>query len=269
MENLKVNHNEIVDKIYAQFYQVKNNNEKYDKIVFFVDDEQTFIKRGDAINSRAIYIVLKFGEATFNKVSSVIPLTFLVFGVGNDIELTKDFLTDYTTMFNLSRDGDIQFIFSSPYVLSNFNELGYDFRAMFTISSSLVIGSGNSIYVDYIEYENEKGEKEKLEFIDFTDDTTNMLNPQIYGDNLGRSKSYGTSQSYLFSLSFYSVNNLLIRDVMTHRFSMEESSANKDYIFSISFIGGFGFSKWKFKLKNVNFTSKLGQIPVISIAFTL
>lgn len=268
MEKLKIEYSEIVNKIYSQFYTIRNTNEKYKDMVFFVDDEQSFIKRGDTLNTKALYIVLKFGEATFNKVSSVIPLTFLVFGVGNDLELTREFLNDYVFKFNLSRENGIQFIFSLPYVLSNFNEVGYDFRAMFSISGSLLVGNNSSIYVENIIYTSKSGEKALIDIMDFSDDTTNSLNPQIYGNNFGRQKSYSTFQTYSFNISLYGVDNPLINDIMKSRFE-NRSSGNDDYVFSIKFNNGAGFDDWTFKLKNVQFIQKLGNIPVFSLSFSL
>lgn len=263
MTNVKINHREIVDKIFVQFASIKAIDEKYSNLKFYVDDEQSFIKRGTINDRNSIYIVVKFGEATLNSGSSVAPITLLVFGIGNDIELTQAFLQDYATNYNLARDDKMQFVFSSPYAMANFNETGYDFRALFSISGSILVGNTNSIFIDYIEY---KGEK--INIIDFNDDTTNNLNPQVYGNTYGRTKSYATFQSYTFCISIYALDNILARDILDVKYSNKNTS-NKEFTFTLKFNNGSGFTNWTFKLKNATFISKMGQLPVFSLTFAL
>ena len=268
MKSVKIDYEKIVNKIFSQFGAIKSTNEEYTDLVVFVDDEQSFIKRGRIENPYAIYIVVKFGEAVINHNSSVAPVTLLVFGIGNNIELTKKFLSEYTATYNLTRDENVEFIFSSPYALSNFNETGYDFRSLFSISGTILIGNIDSVYIDDLQYINENGDMEKISVLTFNDDTTNNLNPQVYGNSNGRTKSYGSFQTYVFSISLYAVNNSLVRDVMNAKYS-NESSSNKEFKFNVKFSNGIGFENWVFKLKNATLVQNLGQIPVFNLTFSL
>ena len=265
MNNTEINFSEIIEKIYIQLNQVKGLDERFETINFYVDDEQTFIKRENNYDVKSLYIVLKYGEATLNYGSSVIPLTLLIFGVGDKFELTKEFLNKFVSMFNLIKDGQYQYIYSSPYVLSNFNEVGYSFRSLFTINCSVLIKNKGLYYIEKILYEDEE-----VDVLDFKDDLMIQLNSQPYSNTNGETKSYASMGTYTFSIMLYGVDSKLINDCLDLKY--QYTDINKDFMFTIKLKSTSssykGFENKAFKLKNFHYEENIGKTPVCSLTFT-
>lgn len=265
IENVLVDYEKITNIIYGNFYKIINNNEDYKGLKLFVDTEEQFLRREHIEDEEALFIVVKYGEATINYGSCVLPINLVVFGLANNIEKTLKLLNEYTKTFNLNINGDIQQLYNTPHGLSNFGETSNDFRSLFTLSGIILIGNevvrlSNIIYHD--------GENEEyLSVLSFDDDATNILNPQPYGNSDGRAKSYSTFQTYTFSITLYNSNFKLIKDVMNVKYG--KLSSNTDFIFSFAFSNGIEVNKWKFKYKNAKLISKIGETPIVSLTFSL
>lgn len=264
IKNVLVDYEKITNIIYGNFYKIINNNENYKNLKLFVDTEEQFLKREHIEDENALFIVVKYGEATINYGSCVLPINLIVFGLANNIEKTLNLLNEYTTAFNLNINGDIQQLYNTPRGISNFGEANNDFRSLFTLSGIILIGN-EVVRLSSIVYHGETDEN--ISVLSFDDDSTNILNPQPYADGDGRAKSYSTFQTYTFSITLYNSDLKLIKDVMSVKYG--GLSSNTDFIFSFNFTNGIKVDKWKFKYKNAKLISKIGETPIVSLTFSL
>lgn len=274
MSNIIIEKQEIIKLLQAQFETIKNNNfNVYKDINFIIAEELQFNKIKDK-SPDTIYMVVKFSPATFNFGQTTQNFTIEVLAEKNNIELSRMFLTEFVTAYNLSQseDGKIVQAYTTPYVTTNFNYVYDGFRSVFSISGTLLISNTSNIYVESITYHyTEDGEEksEEIDFLSFTDDTTNQLNSQPYGNTNGRTKSYATIQVYTFSIQTYSTNSQLIKDIIAARYGAI-SGANRDYKFSIKLKNNSGgFENWTFKCAGVHYQQEVAQLAIYSLTFTL
>lgn len=264
--NTKINYQNITDLIFTEFSTIINNNPKYKDITLFVDNEQEFIHREKIDNPQSLYVVVKFGEATVNFGSSILPITLLVFGLGNKIALTQELLNEFVNSFNLNLSNGIQQIYMSPNAIQHFIEASDDFRSLFSIGGTILIGS-NISRLESLIYTNDKGVEESIQVLSYDDETVQNVNPQPYSGTFGKTKSYVNFQTFTFSITTYPIDSNLVNDVM--RVKYKEDNINRDFKIDLSFTNGITMKGFSFKLSNSKYINKIGETPIITMTFTL
>lgn len=263
MKNIVVDYKEIVNTIARQFYLVKPEG-----IKLVIEDEQSWNKEQDR-TPETLYIVIHFGDTATNFGQAVVPITMEVMGLQNEIELTQGMLNQYVTEYNRLQDGDITQLYLTPTVNQRFGEVYEGFRCLLSVEGTFLIGN-NTIRLETLTYYYEGGQ-ENIDFISYNDASENSLNPQPYPNAIGRTKSYGSFQTFAFSIVTYpDGNKQLIKDIMAMKFDTSKSHQNDTFEFSGTFAhSDINMPKWKFKCRQANFDQKIGDIPVITLGFSL
>lgn len=283
--NVVVPYELIIELIKAQFEEVKQLNEKFASINFVVSDEQMFAKLKDK-SSKTIYIVVRFSPAAINFGQATLPLELSVMGFGNEIQLTQEFLNDFVSTYNLNSSGNITQLYMTPRAAMNFNEIYNEFRSLFSVTGTLIIGD-NTIRMTELSYYPLGGvsgeEPEIIPVIAYNDSTENSLNPQPYSNSVGRTKSYGSFQTFSFSIVLYpDGSKKMIQKLFQLKFDTSKSHQNDSFVFQLKFNNmdlDFDIAaahpernktaKWTYKCKNVDYTQKIGEIPILNVQFTL
>lgn len=212
-----------------------------------ISDEQSFTKKENK-SIKTCYIVVKFGVGTSNFASSVSPVSVLCVGTPNRVKpaqiLLSAFAARWTTL-NMLQDevdsegqsieiSDALQVWNTPEVVTNFNETNSEFRNLFRLNGTLVIGQqavrlGTLTYVydiglfdpyrQYIAnggnpdtYPYDKG-FEKMNIMSFEDNFGNSLDPQPFGHTHGFTKSEVNFSTYTFSFSTYLLSGHLSSDI--------------------------------------------------------
>lgn len=116
-----------------------------DKIV--VLSEQLFVKNGE-FDSNKIYVVVKYLSSSIEYGAETQPLQILVLSEQNGLQEAKELFDEFTISHNW-RAGTFNNTFvkqqySSPVVMSNFNEAAYGMRSVLYVSATLFIMDGVS-----------------------------------------------------------------------------------------------------------------------------
>lgn len=284
--NVIIPYKQIITLIEDQFQVIKSENTDFKNISFIVSDEQMFNKIKDKKRD-TLYIVLRFGAASFNYGQATLPLEMAVLGFDNEVEKTQAFLNAFVGKYNLSQSGSMTQLYMTPRVSLNFNEVYNTFRSLFSVTGTFVIGD-NTIRMSAINFYINGGEDpnevpELIKVLSYNDSTTNSLNPQPYSDEKGRVRSYGSFQTFAFSVLIYpDGSKKLVQKLMKMKFGPEENHQNDTFCFSLTFDNlDLDFdnsaehtpvnttSIWKYKCRNADFNQKIGEIPAISITFSL
>ena len=106
--------------------------------------------------------------------------------------------------------------------------------------------------------------------LSYDDITENSLNPQAYADGNGRTISYGSFQTFGFTILIYADGSKqLCQDIMKMRFDESESHQNDNFLLSATFINSsINMPRWEFKCRTVHFSQKIGEIPAFSLTFS-
>ena len=264
MKNVVVNYRDIVDTIASQLYVIKPED-----INIVIEDEQSWNKEVNR-SPNTVYIVVRFSDASTNFGVAIVNVTMEVMSLQNEIERTQALLNQYVTEYNRKQDGDTIQFYLTPVVNLNFNEVYEGFRSLLTVEGTFIIGN-NTIRLDTLTYYYGDNQSETIEIIAYNDSSENSLNPQPYPEMKGRVKSYGSFQTFAFSIVTYpDGTKQLMQDIMKWKFDTTESHQNDTFEFSGTFVhSDISMPKWKFKCKQADFNQKLGDIPVITLGFSL
>ena len=287
-ENVVIPYALIIELIKEQLENIKQNPAEgfdYSSINFIVSDEQMFIKIKDK-NPNTTYIVVRFSSAAINFGQATLPLELSVLGIQNNIKLVQDFLNDFVSRYNLNSENNITQLYMTPRASLNFNEAYNGFRTLFSVTGTLIIGD-NTIRMSELFYYYpgwaEGEDPEMIQVIAYDDSGEASLNPQPYPDTFGRTKSYGSFQTFAFSIVLYpDASKKLIQKLFQWKFDFSKSHQNDSFEFKMKFDNmDLDFDdtethtprdvtdKLEVKCKNVDFTQKIGEIPVINATFTL
>ena len=269
MKNIVVNYTEILNLLRSELEITKGGNPDFSNITLIVEDEQSWIK-DNTRNPNAIYIVVHFTDAAINFGQAVVPVTLEVLSIQNEIELTQAFLNEFVSNYNRTQINDITQLYLTPSVSLNFNEVYEGFRSLLTLQSTFIIGN-NTVRLETLTYYYGDNQSEEIEILSYNDTSENSLNPQPYFNTKGRTKSYGSFQTFAFSIVTYpDGSKQLIKDIMAMKFDVTRSHQNDTFKFSGTFANSdVNMPLWEFKCKEANFEQKIGEIPVCTLGFSL
>ncbi len=282
MNNVKIKYDEILDILQSEFATIQLSKSEYSDLSFVVADEQMFAKTKDK-SPNAIYIVIHFGDATTNMGQAILPVELFVLGQQNKVDLIQSFLSDfvYTYNLNVNSDNTITQLYMTPNRSINFNEVYNGFRTLFNMTGTFVIGD-NTIRLSSLQYYYEEEElvdgetvivekQEDIIVLSYDDLTENSLNPQPYMNTNGRTKSYGSFQTFAFTILIYADGSKkLCQSLMAWKFDDTRSHQNDTFVFSGTFANSnTNMPKWNFKCRSADFSQKIGEIPAFSATFAL
>ena len=269
----RIKYKEMLQIIQNQMIEVMEEDYEYYKdFEVKIGLEQDFIKlQNSELNKKAIYMVVKFSIAEVTYGESVLPFTIIAMSEANKLEACNKLLLDYTYKFNLNRvsDNNIQQVYETPTISSNFNIVTSDFRSLLSVSGVFILSKNANYYTFYYEYMDSKTGKtvkEEIPFITAAFNGTISLDSQVFYGRKNYTQSVGKFGTLSFSIVTYILSNIqLVNDSL--KILTKQSDINKDFNISIEFKSGLKI-KDVFKLASVDSNEELGQIPMISLSFT-
>ena len=275
----------IMDIIKKQFLEVMSNDvEYYKQYKIILSNEQQYVKSKDR-NVNNIYIVIKFIPGSTNFGQNVIPININALGEGNKLEACQRLLLEFAQQFNLgepidiseaeSGDGNryiVKQIYTQPQVMSNFNQTWNEFRSLFFMTGTFLLGK-NSIPITKITYyENEDDKKGyDIDFINTSWEFSIQLDSQAFYGTDSRTSSKSKIGTLTLGIISYLTNNKLCSKVRGMAWNMKNiapKGIKEVFYLTVEFADGEKAEKMKFSLVSGNSPQNLGEFPLISMTFT-
>lgn len=277
--------NIIMDIIQKQFLKIMQDDpDYYKKYNIILTNEQQYVKKSD-IKTDNIFIVVKLLEGSINYGQTLTPVNFNILGEGNKIDVCQRLLLEYAQTFNLCEeininkeetdDGNeyiVKQVYTQPQVLSNFEETWNEFRSLFFMSGSFLIGKNSLPITDITFYENIDSEVgEKINFINATWDFSVQLDSQAFYGTDSRTTSKSKISTLVLNFTIYLCNNKICQKILGMSFNNKEWAPNgikEKFYFDINFKNNLKISKMEFYLANATSNQNIGEFPLLSLGFT-
>lgn len=278
MDNIK----KIMDIIKEQFLEVMSSDpDYYGKYDIILSNEQQYIK-SDERNPNGIYIVVKFIPGSINFGQNVLPVNINALGEGNKLEVCQRLLLEYAQQFNLgepinvpSSEDDsntyiIKQVYTQPQVMSNFNPSWNDFRSLFFMTGTFLIGKNSVPIKEITYYESASAESgTKIDVINSSWDFSVQLDSQAFYGTNSRTRSESKIGTLSLSIVTYSTNNPLCSKIRKIAWNMNGTDGLKtEFLFSVKFTDTEQAEKMRFKLVSVTSPQNIGEFPLMSMTFT-
>ena len=278
MDNVK----KIMDIIKEQFLEVMSSDpDYYGKYDIILSNEQQYIK-SDERNPNGIYIVVKFIPGSINFGQNVLPVNINALGEGNKLEVCQRLLLEYAQQFNLgepinvpSGEDDpntyiIKQVYTQPQVMSNFNPSWNDFRSLFFMTGTFLIGKNSVPIKEITYYESATAESgTKIDVINSSWDFSVQLDSQAFYGTNSRTRSESKVGTLSLSIVTYSTNNPLCSKIRKIAWNMNGTDGLKtEFLFSVKFTDTEQAEKMRFKLVSVTSPQNIGEFPLMSMTFT-
>ncbi len=278
MQNVK--YNEIVDIIRNNMAAIMDEDSFYEGYDIEVTSELQFVRKQEGYRNR-IYIVVKFSPATIFFGQTVLSFTVTAISEHNHCYVCQKLLSDYAQKYNLQFEGDnVQQIYETPSVSLNFNELYEGFAAVMTMGGTFVITTTINRFDFYYKRSGEGEDYEKIDLISSSFNFENNIDSQaFYGthdiaDSIARIGSFSCSFAiYLFTNSKI-INDCLKIVALASENNVPVTNIDSSFDLKIQFKAKQGdqfiVPPISVKLKLVSFVAenKLGELPILSLAFS-
>lgn len=265
---------EVFNLIKEQFENIMTNDYDYfNNFKIILSNEQYFSteerKRG------IIYIVVKFMPATINYGQNILPITINAISEKNGLEVCQKLLLEYAKTYNLkpvdvpSIDNleetlSIQQVYTTPTVMSNFNDVFDGFRTLFYMSGTFLISKNTNPWELY--FYNEEGEKMLIDALNKNFSFDGTLDSQPYFSTQNFTESISKFGTFAFNISTFLVDNEFINKCLS--IITREKDVNENFDFEIVFKNGITIPKKAYKIKNIGSSIMVGEQPTIALTFT-
>lgn len=226
--------------------------------------EQMFAKIKDPVPN-TIYVVIKYLSTSIAFNSTVRPIQILVVSEGNQMTNAKAIFDTFANNFNWQMviDGQtyVKQQYSNPVVLSNFNDIGYDFRSVLYMSGTL-IEMEDVVDIQNLTITIGENEPEIIKPITFQFQYNTGCDTQPIGGSMISSSVKSVST---FSLMFTipAQTSTLLRNCV--KISSNDQSGNTK--FNIAFtLDGISFN-YDCILTSFNFTTSPNNVPALQFGF--
>lgn len=137
---MRIDYDKIMETISIQFKDILYNDMYYNEFKIHVAKEQDFNRIVDR-DPKTIYIVVKFQSASLNYRQYLLPITIYALSEQNKLDACQRLLLDYCMQYNLAMNDDqtIKQFYSSPQVISNFEEIYYGYRSMLYMQGTFLV----------------------------------------------------------------------------------------------------------------------------------
>lgn len=246
--------------IRAELVEARNSSDEFAGLEIDIGDEQSF----DSPDKRAgvLRIVARYGEATMNHGSALVPVTLSVMGEADGVKATQALLCEFASANNLKRIGDAQQFWHAPRVSSNFAQMGAGYRALFTVTGYISVAI-QGVWLEEMTYGGES-----VPFIAVRDSTSQHLAPQNYSGSDGRTRSYAMSQTLAISVTMYLSDNALVRDLIDLKHGTGDKT-NKTFEIGLRYSVMDATKTLTMRCQSADIAQEIGQIPTITAVFTL
>lgn len=263
-----INTEMILELINKQLTEVMLKDEEfYSNYNFILSNEQQFVKDKER-KKGTIYLVVKFMPASIDFGQTILPITLNAVAERNKIEVCQQLLLEYAQTYNLttSEDETIKQVYTSPSMLSNFNEVYDGFRSLLYMSGNFLISSNSNNCKVYV-----SGEDEELPCISFSSTFDIQLDSQPFYSTGNFTQSVGKVGTYAINISTYLIDSKFLNRVLNIVYKnteQEPEGINTSFYFDIVFKNGLGLKNIKFKLANFTFNQNIGELPLATLTFT-
>lgn len=271
----------IMDIIKQQFVAIMNGDpEFYGQYKIILSNEQQYVKAKDR-DPDAIYITVKFLAGPPNFGQLLIPVNFNALGEANKLEVCQRLLFEYAQTFNLGEPVNftessdnyiVKQVYTQPQVMSNFNETWNEFRSLFFMSGTFLIGK-NSLPITKIEYFDSASATSGTEvsFINASWDFTIQLDSQAFFGTNSRTNSKSRIGTLGLNIAAYFMSNPLcnkIRGIAFDDLVEAPDGIKTKFYLTITFADGKVKEKMAFSLVNASTVQNMGEFPLLSMSFT-
>ena len=269
MKNVIVDKNKILDLLKNQFFNIMNKNPNlYNGISLIIADEVQFTKITDR-DDTALYIVVKFGSATFNFGQTTQNITMSVITEKNHIDLAQLLLMEFVTEYNLklSENGTTLQAYTTPVITSNFNYVYDGFRSVLYVTGTFLI-SENTIRLSVVNNYTDENGVEKTEDIEAISNIlgfSNQLDPQAFYRTHNFTESVAKVATLTFSLTMFLVSDLDLLD-KTISLMFKEKGINTPFNLTLN-LGRHTITD-NFRLSTAQINQDATSLPTITMTFT-
>lgn len=229
---------------------------------FYCEYEQDFIKNydGNAIDPKGVYILIKNLTSSIEWYAETQPCQLFVLSGEGEIEITQAILRQFAQTFNFytikESNEIVKMQYSDPVVLSNFNILGFAYRSVLYISTTLYITNGiydvGDIYIDGA----------KVKALAFSINYAMTPNTQqLPSDEIATSVK--TVSSLAITLGTPVIDSVFIGKVL----KIMDGDTGGDTGFAFNFTIGSQEFKRTFKLTSSQFITGPDTIPALTLSF--
>lgn len=272
-----INENEILQLIGTQVQSIINENQEvFAGYNFTITNELQFVKNKknkDELknNPKTIFIVIKFLPATLNYGQVLMPIIINAMAEKNKLDVCYRLLIEYAETYNLvfNNDKTIKQYYSSPTVLSNFNEIGDGFRSLINMSGTFQI-SENSNDFD-VEISDDTDNPIEIPAISVNGSFDVQLDSQAFYDVDDTTTSIGKVGTFVMNITMYLSDTDLPNKclaIVTKNTTIAPDGVNTTFHFNVKFKNGMSLNNISFKLANFSFEKRIGDLPACTLTFT-
>lgn len=236
------------------------DEEYYSGYNFYISNEQQYIKNSKR-EKGAIYIVVKFLPSTLNFGQVVLPISINAIAEKNKIEVCQKLLFEFAETYNLqmSEDGTINQIYTSPSIISNFNDVFDGFRSLFHMSGTFIVSENSNRFSIVFGGEN-------VECITQNFSYRNQMNVTTKYEVDDLTSSISRVGTIIISFTHFLVDDLITNTILD--VALGNASSNSSFEFNIEFKNGYSLVR-DFKLVDFTMQQNIGENPVYSATFTI
>lgn len=237
---------------------IKNTNEY--KIDLEISTEQAFAKV-KTFKPNTVYVVIKYLSSEFSYNLLTQPIQILAIAEQNQIDITRAIFEEFTNTWNWKTiDSGTTYAkqqYSTPVVLSNFNEVGFGYRSVVYVSGTLQIMENvndiEEIEIDYVNYKP----------LSFSISYQMTGNTQAVGDS-----RLAVTEKNMATLTVSMAIPLLDNDLCNKCLEIINGtrSGNESFWFWIGFISGIDI-QYNLKLVSCQILTAPNQAPSLQLAF--
>ena len=244
-------------------------------------DEQIFAKKKD-ISPNHIYIVVKFGTASFDFGQALMPITINAVSEQNKLEVCQkllfDLATEYTQKAPIEGSGFpesdyVKQIWNTPNVINNFNEVNIGFRSLFYMTGVVLIGHDSSPITELI-YNKDATDGSTFNLheymITFSDSFDAYPDTQAFYTTHGIGKTEIKTASYAFSVTLFKVDKpfmSLCRAIKRGDLTDAPNGICTKFSLSMKDKDETGYWTAEYSLVNMTIQQNKGDLPTVALTF--
>lgn len=257
-----IDENKIIQLIGVQLQKIIDKDDKYKTYDFTLTNELQFVKdkkNGEKLknNPKQIFVVVKFLPATLNFGQTLMPIIVNAIAEKNKLDICYNLLIEYAEAYNLEFNVDetIKQYYSTPSVLSNFNEIGDGYRSLINMTGTFQISENSNFFEITYNSETVPSISQSISY------DVQLESNVFYGKN-DRTTSRGRVGTFVLNVTMYLTKDGLPNDAFK---ATKDCDVSFDFI--IKFKNGVVFTE-TCKLANFAFEQNIGEIPVCTLTFT-
>lgn len=230
----------------------------YEDLTLEIATEQAFSKKKNLLPN-TVYIVIKYLTADISYGAIAQPVQILCLSEQNSLEKTRliftKFAEDNNFLAEITNGVFTKHQYTTPVVLSNYEEVGYGYRSVLYMTATL------NILENVLDVKNLTIDGESVSQLAFNLSYQMTPNTQQKASETIASSAKSTACLSL-GLTIPFLSNALSAKIIN--IMGGNGSGNEDFIIKFD-IGGTPFSEFSYKLTNANIITSPGSVPALQI----